>query len=167
MGSRTPSGVFTTRRSARWDTAVRVRTRNENSYAFAGIVALWSKAWSHDVWPAALKGRLPAAPDKKLMDQALSAARTLVGQVITRDSELRMIWERVGAKSNRQLQEDGRHCWIEDTATGFAIVPTHNGGNRGEQRGFIPLQDRAVRVGRDGSDSELGAGLRRAFGLCT
>lgn len=73
----------------------------------------------------------------------------------------------VGAKSNRKLQEDGRHCWIEDAATGFVIVPTHNGGNRREQRGFMPFQDRAVRVGRDGSDSELGAGLRRAFELCT
>jgi hypothetical protein len=64
------------------------------SFAFAAIVALWRNAWSPDVWPAALKGRLPAAPNEQLMDQALSAARTLADQVITRDSELRMIWER-------------------------------------------------------------------------
>jgi hypothetical protein len=63
------------------------------SFAFAGIVALWRKTWSQDLWPAALNGRLPAAPNMKLLDQALSAARTLAGQVTTRDSELRMIWE--------------------------------------------------------------------------
>jgi hypothetical protein len=63
------------------------------SFAFAGIVALWRKTWADDVWPAALNGRLPAAPSMELFDQALSAARTLAGQVLTRDSELRMIWE--------------------------------------------------------------------------
>lgn len=64
------------------------------SFAFAGIVALWRKTWSQDLWPAALSGRLPTAPGAALMDQAVSAARALAGQVITRDSELRMIWER-------------------------------------------------------------------------
>jgi hypothetical protein len=63
------------------------------SFAFAGIVALWRRTWSQDLWPAALTGRLPDAPNKELMDRALSAARTLAGRVITRDSELRMIWE--------------------------------------------------------------------------
>jgi hypothetical protein len=62
-------------------------------YAFAGIVALWRKTWPHDVWPAALEGRLPPIPDDELMDRALSTARTLAGQVITRDAELRLIWE--------------------------------------------------------------------------
>lgn len=80
---------------------------------------------------------------------------------------MKPVLQAVGAKSNRQLQEEGRHCWIEDTPTGFVILPTHNGGNRGEQRGFSFLEDRAVRAGRDASDAELGSGLRRAFELCT
>lgn len=63
------------------------------SFAFAAIVAVWLKAWSLERWPAALAGRLPAAPNKQLMEQALRAARTLAGQVITLDAELRMIWE--------------------------------------------------------------------------
>ena len=63
------------------------------SYAFAGIVALWKRSWSRDAWPAALDGRLPAAPNQKLMEQASSAARALAGRVITRDAEVRMIWE--------------------------------------------------------------------------
>lgn len=80
---------------------------------------------------------------------------------------MKPVLKAIRARSNRQLQEEGRHCWIEDTAIGFVIVPMHNGGNRGEQRGFRPIEDRAVRVGRDASDSELGAGVRRAFELCT
>jgi len=80
---------------------------------------------------------------------------------------MKLVLKAVGARSNRQLQEEGRHCWIEDTATGFVVIPMHNGGNHGEQRGFMLIEDRAVRVGRDASDSELGAGLRRAFELCT
>ncbi len=63
------------------------------SFAFAGIVALWRNTWPNALWPAALNGRLPAAPNEELMEQALYAARTLAGRVITRDSELRMIWE--------------------------------------------------------------------------
>jgi hypothetical protein len=73
----------------------------------------------------------------------------------------------LGARSNRQLHEHGLHCWIEDTATGFVFVPTHNGGARGDQRGFSPLEDRAVRLSRDASDVELGAALRQAFARCT
>jgi hypothetical protein len=80
---------------------------------------------------------------------------------------MKPVLKAVGARSNRQLQEEGRYCWIEDAATGFVIVPMHNGGNRGEQRGFSPLEDRAVRLKREASDSELGAALRQAFALCT
>lgn len=63
------------------------------SYAFAAIVAIWRQTWSPDIWPAALAGRLPAKPNDKLMEQALSAARTLSGQVLVREAELRLIWE--------------------------------------------------------------------------
>lgn len=63
------------------------------SYAFAGIVALWRGTAPHDRWPEALGGRLPEAPKGRLMEWALVAARTLADKVITRDAELRLIWD--------------------------------------------------------------------------
>jgi len=67
-------------------------------YAFAGVVALWRATWSREQWPAALAGRLPSRPDDTLMLVALPTARTLADRVLTRDAELRLIWE--GAPDN-------------------------------------------------------------------
>jgi hypothetical protein len=70
---------------------------NENSerysYAFAGLVAIWRGTWPRDMWPAELAGRLPSRPNDELMTQALNAARLLAGRVLTRDAELRLIWD--------------------------------------------------------------------------
>jgi hypothetical protein len=67
-------------------------------YAFAGLVALWRGTWSHDMCPAELARRLPRPPEEKLMPQALTAARTLAHRALTRDAELRLIWD--GAPDN-------------------------------------------------------------------
>jgi hypothetical protein len=63
------------------------------SYAFAGLVALWCGTWPQDMWPAELVGRLPPTPDNNLMLPAVSAARVLAGRVLTRDAELRLMWD--------------------------------------------------------------------------
>jgi len=63
------------------------------SYAFAGLVAIWRGTWPRDMWPAELAGRLPSLPNDALMTQALNAARILAGRVLTRDAELRLIWD--------------------------------------------------------------------------
>jgi Domain of unknown function (DUF4259) len=63
------------------------------SYAFSGLVALWRGTWPQDVWPAELVGRLPPTPDNKLMLLALGAARILAARVLTRDAELRLMWD--------------------------------------------------------------------------
>ena len=63
------------------------------SYAFAGLVAIWRGTWPLDMWPAELAGRLPSPPNGELMAQALNAARVLAGGVLTRDAELRLIWD--------------------------------------------------------------------------
>jgi hypothetical protein len=50
------------------------------------------------MWPAELVGRLPTIPDNKLMSMTLSSARVLAAHVLTRDAELRLIWD--GAPDN-------------------------------------------------------------------
>lgn len=62
-------------------------------YALAGLTALWLDKWPVDDWPPGLAGRLPACPDKRLLAAAVAAARILIDQVITRDAELRLIWD--------------------------------------------------------------------------
>lgn len=63
------------------------------SYAFAGLAALWHGTWASNKWPSALAGRLPPPPAANLMSQALTAARVLASRVLTRDAELKLIWD--------------------------------------------------------------------------
>ncbi len=63
------------------------------SYAFAAIVALWRGTWPRESWPTALAERLPPRPDEQLFDRALQAARVLAEGVVTRDAEIRLIWD--------------------------------------------------------------------------
>ena len=57
------------------------------------LVALWHGGWKSSRWPSALAGRLPPPPDAQLLQQALTAAQVLASRVITRDAELRLIWD--------------------------------------------------------------------------
>jgi hypothetical protein len=78
------------------------------SYAFAALVALWQGTLSVELWPPALAGRLPARPSANLMTKALAAARALADQVITRDAELRLIWDEA-ADQGTELRR-----WVAD-----------------------------------------------------
>jgi len=63
------------------------------AYAFAGLVALWRGTWPHDMWPSFLGEQPPPRPNEELMARALAAARVLASRVVTRDAELRLIWD--------------------------------------------------------------------------
>ena len=62
-------------------------------YAFAALTALWLGNWPVEDWPSGLADRIPKCPDKRLLAAAVGAARVLIDQVLTRDAELRLIWD--------------------------------------------------------------------------
>jgi hypothetical protein len=57
-------------------------------YAFAGLVAVWRGGWPPSAWPST--HTLPDAPE---LDEAVRAARVLAAQIVTRDAELRLMWD--------------------------------------------------------------------------
>jgi hypothetical protein len=63
------------------------------SYAFAGLVALWRGTWPDTMWPSTLGEQPPPRPTNETMAHALEAARILADRVVTRDAELRLIWD--------------------------------------------------------------------------
>jgi hypothetical protein len=62
------------------------------AYAFVGLVAHW-RGWAGEAWPVTLLERKPPRPDEDQTILAVTTARTLAGRVMTRDAELRLIWE--------------------------------------------------------------------------
>jgi hypothetical protein len=58
-------------------------------YAFAGLVALWRGGWPPSAWPTT--HALPPAPAQ--LDEAVRAARVLATQIVTRNAELRLMWD--------------------------------------------------------------------------
>lgn len=83
-----------------WDTAAGTigygrpnELEERRSYAFAALTAIWRGTWPVEQWPSDLAARLPSPPDERLMGAAEQAARVLVDGLLTRDSELRLIWD--------------------------------------------------------------------------
>jgi hypothetical protein len=73
----------------------------------------------------------------------------------------------VGAKSHQQLQQTAVKCGIYVREERIEIEPTHNGGTRGDTKGFMPIMESLVTVARDASPEEVGAALIQGFDLCT
>ncbi|MBW2736497.1 MAG: CdiI family contact-dependent growth inhibition immunity protein [Deltaproteobacteria bacterium] len=99
--------------------------------------------------------------------QALTAHNPAVPNDAVPSTAMKPVLRALGARSQKELQAEGKHCWIENNAHGIAITPTHNGGHRGDQRGFTPLEDRVICLSLAVSDALLGQALQDAFERCT
>ncbi len=69
--------------------------------------------------------------------------------------------------SHRQFQQSAIHCGISKTSTGIQIDPSHNGGTRGDKKGFQYRPERRLIVRLEDSPEQLGLALLRAFDACT
>lgn len=83
-------------------------------YAFAGLVALWLGTWQRDLWPPELISRVPSPLSDDLMPQTLRAARILADRVLTRDAEIRLIWN-AGPDKGAELRS-----WVASLQTALA-----------------------------------------------
>jgi hypothetical protein len=72
-----------------------------------------------------------------------------------------------GLRSERKLQQQTLYCTIEIGPDSYILSPTHNGGTRGDSKGFQFLAGQAIRVERSSSKGELGSSLLEAFNKCT
>ena len=65
------------------------------------------------------------------------------------------------------LQRKAKLVHISATEREIRVAPTRNGGNRGDDKGFHFLGDRAELLERNPAHDALGASVRRAFGFST
>jgi hypothetical protein len=72
----------------------------------------------------------------------------------------------IGVRSERELQQQALYCSVYRDIDGFRFEPTHNGGTKGDSKGFAPVSDSITNAPSSTAD-ELGAALCRAFALCT
>jgi hypothetical protein len=70
-------------------------------------------------------------------------------------------------KSNRKLQEDSILCNIAQYGECFEFIPTHNGGTRGDKKGFSPIPGGEFSIPGFLLKKDLGGALQRSFELCT
>jgi hypothetical protein len=99
--------------------------------------------------------------------QALDACTSGVPDPQKYVSSLSLVLKAAKLRSNRELQQNSVLCFIEEGEGGIKFVPTHNGGTRGDTKGFQFLNNRAICVPSDSDPSDLGAALLRAFKECT
>ena len=72
-----------------------------------------------------------------------------------------------GFSSERNLQRRAVFCHVERLVDSVRVTPTHNGGNRGDEKGFHDLEEAAISIPCPATSSELGAALRAALRKCT
>lgn len=73
----------------------------------------------------------------------------------------------VGAKSHKQLQENSISCSIKELDGWLEFQPSHNGGTRGDTKGFQPISGTQFSLAADSAPAEIGTALVRCFALCT
>ncbi len=73
----------------------------------------------------------------------------------------------VGAKSHKQLQESSISCSIKELDGRLEFQPYHNGGTRGDTKGFQPISGAQFSLAADSAPAEIGIALVRCFALCT
>ena len=66
-------------------------------------------------------------------------------------------------RSWNALQRSAALCQVEADDAEVHVLPTINGGTRGDNRGYHSLQELAVIVPFDSSDDQLGAAVRSAI----
>jgi hypothetical protein len=72
-----------------------------------------------------------------------------------------------GFSSERDLMKRAVLCHTERLPNSVRFIPTHNGGNRGETKGFHRLEDIAITIDFQATESKLGTALRAALRSCT
>jgi hypothetical protein len=75
--------------------------------------------------------------------------------------------EGLGAKSHRQLQQYAINCRIVEWERELEFQPTHNGGTKGDSKGFQPISGTSFMVAAGATAAEIGTALVRGFDLCT
>jgi hypothetical protein len=71
-----------------------------------------------------------------------------------------------GVRSWNALQRSDARCQMERNASTIRILPYRNGGTKGEDSGYRPLEELAVAVSAAASDSELGTAVLSALASC-
>jgi hypothetical protein len=71
-----------------------------------------------------------------------------------------------GVRSWNALQRSAARCQVETNATAIRVLPSRNGGTRGDDRGYHSLEELAVTLPAAGSDEELGAAVMSVVARC-
>jgi hypothetical protein len=144
-----------------------------SAYRFADRIVLHSQArtpaWFYIACEPYLRLSREASPEE--VGRAVRSALDGYRPDIPQPSDLKQVTAAfvrgLGARSNKQIQQSSICCGIRDQEGQLVFEPTHNGGTRGDAKGFQPTKEGRVSVRADAPAAEIGAALLRGFDLCT
>ena len=103
----------------------------------------------------------------KTLLYALSQSKTGVPDLTEFKGLMKPLIKAAGVRSYRRLLELAVYCGIGRTSESYTIDPTHNGGTRGDDKGFGYLPERRILIPFDAMPEQLGSALLRGFEACT
>jgi hypothetical protein len=102
-----------------------------------------------------------------LLLMALGSAETDITDPDKYEGNIKPVLNVAGVRSIKELHEQAMYCVIEQDETGYIITPTHNGGTRGNSKGFQFLPVEAFSLSSTCKPDELGSSLFGAFKKCS
>jgi hypothetical protein len=75
-------------------------------------------------------------------------------------------YKAIGVRSERELMAKGRFIDLDQDNGFITVTPSLNAGKRGNDKGFVPLPDREIRV-ELGDVASVGDAILEAFRRCT
>lgn len=69
--------------------------------------------------------------------------------------------------SYRKLVQSSMYCQVIEEQGGISIIPTHNGGTKGDTKGFHSRPENKIVVERDKNTELIGAALLKGFDDCS
>jgi len=115
-------------------------------------------------------GRLPLPAAPADLGAAVRAALDQSRRGVPHPADWRAfvppVLEAAGVRSWAALQKTAALCQIEAGPGGMRMLPFRNGGIRGEDRGYHPLEELAADLPAAASDEQVGAAVRAALTRC-
>lgn len=114
---------------------------------------------------------MPTLDDDETLASAVVRALEHAGRLIPHPTDWKAfsapMLAAAGVSSMLALHRKASLVHVHQLEDGLSVEPTHNGGTKGDTKGFCPVDNANTKLPRDCTAHQLAEAIRQAFSRCT